>query len=112
MSTRMHITVDEALLARVDAARGEVPRAAWIRGAIRMRTGEAPAAEEHTPIPANHMQVTDASGTRLVPARSVVRASELESPRFKCPSCDYRSASAAAVCPRHGRRVVDEGVVF
>jgi hypothetical protein len=46
MSTRLHITMEEDLLARVDELRGDVPRAAWIRGAVRLRAGEAPAVGE------------------------------------------------------------------
>jgi hypothetical protein len=76
MSTRVHIVMEDELVARVDDLRGEVPRGAWIRGAIKMRAGVVPAADEARVIPAGHAEVSTSAGSRLVPVGRELPESE------------------------------------
>src|SRR4051812_1481958 len=96
MSQRVEVVWPDEFVARIDVARGDVPRTKWIQRACEAAL--APVEKE----PAT--EAGSGEDGRVSPAG--LPASSRQA--FKCPDrkCDFRASSARAVCGKHGRTVV------
>src|SRR5687767_11308541 len=118
MAHRLEITLQDELLAALDAARGHEPRASFVKRTLseavdgqrvvavaELRGGEVPAVLRMASATVGDTVTVVRDAIPL--AGDQLRNGAPVLPAHQCPvvGCTFSAASPAAVCARHGRKV-------
>jgi hypothetical protein len=103
------LRIDEKLLARVDEARGDVPRTRWVERAL-----EEKLARSGVKIPVGVRNESDEARAPSSPVVAQIGSTPERPPSapkrgaYVCPvkGCGRAFGVSTAVCPSHGRKVV------
>lgn len=117
MAIQVNLRVSKELLARVDKARGLVPRNAWLVSLIEAKLdAEDEFAADRAETLRRHREAVETAPGNLnvtLDDEGALRVKDPAKPAevirvFRCPMkpCDFSAKSPKARCPSHGRTVV------
>ena len=105
---RWSISMPDELAKRIDDVRGDVPRSAWVRGAIRLRAATEPALDVTAPEGGRGKVSKPRVEAQGIVKSELKRASEYL-PVHVCPKCGKRHRGPGHCLDHRDVRLVSEG---